>query len=389
MIPSWLMSTFPIAALFAFRMLGLSMLIPIFTLYASDLAGATPRLLGVALGAYGLTQGLLQIPFGILSDRYGRKPLITLGLILFALGSLLGAVTHTISGMILARILQGSGAIGSVLIALLADITSTHDRTKAMAIIGISIALSFSVAFIVGPIIAKHTGLTGIFYVTAALALLGLVMLYTLIPTPTSETHSTINMQQLKQVFCNRNLLKLDASIFFQHLILIATFFALPMILQHHLQQGHLSQTWQFYVPILILSFLAMAPLLLLAEKLGRVRALFLGSIVTIMCIQFGLAWQLDSYTELYGLVFVFFVAFNCLEANLPSLISKHTPSNIRGGAMGVYSSSQFLGIFVGGTLSGLVYSTAGAKGIFIMNGCVALVWFTLVYNLRLPRTPE
>ncbi len=383
------MSTFPIAALFAFRMLGLSMLIPIFTLYASDLAGATPRLLGVALGAYGLTQGLLQIPFGILSDRYGRKPLITLGLILFALGSLLGAVTHTISGMILARILQGSGAIGSVLIALLADITSTHDRTKAMAIIGISIALSFSVAFIVGPIIAKHTGLTGIFYVTAALALLGLVMLYTLIPTPTSETHSTINMQQLKQVFCNRNLLKLDASIFFQHLILIATFFALPMILQHHLQQGHLSQTWQFYVPILILSFLAMAPLLLLAEKLGRVRALFLGSIVTIMCIQFGLAWQLDSYTELYGLVFVFFVAFNCLEANLPSLISKHTPSNIRGGAMGVYSSSQFLGIFVGGTLSGLVYSTAGAKGIFIMNGCVALVWFTLVYNLRLPRTPE
>ena len=215
MIPRWLISTFPIAALFAFRMLGLFMLIPIFTLYASDLTDATPRLLGVALGAYGLTQGLLQIPFGILSDRYGRKPLITLGLILFTLGSLLGAVTHTIFGMILARILQGAGAIGSVLIALLADITSAHDRTKAMAIIGVSIALSFSLAFIVGPILAKYTGLTGIFYVTATLALLGLVILYTLIPTPPTEGHSTINVQQLKQVFYNPNLLKLDASIFF------------------------------------------------------------------------------------------------------------------------------------------------------------------------------
>ena len=380
---SWLSTAFQIAAIFSFRMLGLFMLIPVFTLYANQLQGATPLLLGLALGSYGLTQGLFQIPFGMLSDRYGRKPVITMGLLLFAGGSILGAQTHSIAGMILARTLQGAGAIGSVLIALLADITAERHRTKAMAVIGATIGLSFSIAFILSPSLAAVAGLAGIFYLTAGLAILGLGILYC-IPNATQPIEKPIStLQQLKKVFFDKDLLRLDAGIFFQHFILVASFYVLPMTLQQHIQAGHLTQSWHFYVWVIVGSFLTMIPIMLYSEKYQKVKACFLTAITLIGISQCALIVAPNSLIWLGVIVFLYFVAFNFLEANLPSLISKQANPQTKGSALGVYSSSQFLGIFVGGVLAGLLYSHAGAAGVFTLNAAVAFVWLYLSRNLK------
>lgn len=372
----WLGPTLQIAAIFAFRMLGLFMLIPVFTLYANQLQGATPLLLGLALGSYGLTQGVLQIPFGMLSDRFGRKPIITFGLLLFACGSIIGAQTHSILGMIIARTLQGAGAIGSVLIALLADITAEHQRTKAMAVIGATIGLAFSIAFIISPSLAAASGLAGIFYLTAGLAVIGLGMLYTIPNAKQPIGKPTSTLQQLKHVFFEPDLLRLDAGIFFQHFILVASFYVLPMMLQHHVQTGHLTQTWHFYIWVIAGSFLAMIPMLLYSEKHHKIKASFLIAIAAIAISQFALLMVGDSLLCLGLVVFLYFVAFNFLEANLPSLVSKQANPQTKGSALGVYSSSQFLGIFVGGCLAGLVYSHLGATGVFSLNGGIAVVWW-------------
>jgi MFS family permease len=381
---SWLGTTTQIAAIFAFRMLGLFMLIPVFTLYAQHLEGATPALLGIALGGYGLTQGLLQIPFGMLSDRYGRKPLITLGLLLFAIGSLLGAQTHTMYGMIVARILQGSGAIGSVLIALLADLTPEKHRTKAMAVIGAIIGLSFSVAFVLSPSIAAWAGLSGIFYVTAGLAGIGLVLLSTL-PSPSPASVKPIsNLSQIKHALLDPNLLRWDAGIFFQHFILVASFYALPMILQEHVATGHLVQTWHFYLLILSGSFLAMIPLMLYSEQKKKVTGSFRIAVVFTGLSQCALLGVTHSLVSLGLVLLLYFTAFNFLEANLPSLISKQVNPNAKGSALGVYSSSQFLGIFVGGIMAGFLYPYIGTTGIFGMNAIIAMLWLAVSWKMKI-----
>lgn len=380
----WLAPALQIAAIFAFRMLGLFMLIPVFTLYANQLQGATPLLLGLALGSYGLTQGLLQIPFGMLSDRFGRKPLITIGLLLFASGSILGAHAHSIVGMILARTLQGAGAIGSVLIALLADITPEHQRTKAMAVIGATIGLAFSIAFILSPSLTAVTGLAGIFYLTAGLAMIGLGILY-YIPNAKQPIVKPIStLHQLKNVFFDADLLRLDAGIFFQHFILVASFYVLPMTLQQHVKAGHLTQTWHFYLWVITGSFLTMIPIMLYSEKRQKVKASFLIAIATIALSQYALLVRTDSLLWFGIIVFLYFVAFNFLEANLPSLISKQANPQTKGSALGVYSSSQFLGIFVGGCLAGLIYGHTGAAGVFTLNGLIALLWLYLSRNMQM-----
>lgn len=386
----WLHRVLPIAAIFSFRMLGLFMLIPVFSVYAVPLRSSTPALIGIALGGYGLSQGLLQIPFGMLSDKYGRKPIISIGLLLFIFGSLLGAYTDSIYGMILARILQGTGAIGSVLIALIADVTDEADRTKAMAVIGATIGFSFSLAMMVSPMITHYFGLSAIFYLTAILAGFGLMLLYTCIPTPTQASkpsHRVIHSNQLKAVIYNRSLQQLDMGIFFQHLMLTSTFFAVPILLQHYIQQGALQQSTYFYLPLMVGAFLMMIPFIVLSEKKNRAKPIFLSSIALTCFAQLILAFTHYHWLSLCCLMFVYFTAFNLLEAMLPSLVSKQAPASVKGTAMGVYSSSQFLGIFIGGALSGAMYSIAQTRAIFIMNAMIALLWFIIAWSMHPPVT--
>lgn len=375
----WLRTVCPIAAIFACRMLGLFLLIPIFTLYAPTLKGSTPALIGLALGAYGLSQGILQIPFGMLSDRYGRKPIIMAGLILFAIGSALGALTDSMLGMILARILQGMGAIGSVLMALLADLTPESKRTPAMAVIGGSIGLSFNLALVISPPLALYGGLSGIFIVTLGLACLGLLLLKTVIPTPQKNTpHTSVSQKKrLSHVLSNPALRRFNLGIFCQHAILTATFFILPLKLKAAIDTHALSTLWHFYLPTLVIAFLAAIPLILLAERRGKSRLVFSIAVGLTGLSQVILTDTTLSWPFFCAIMFVYFLAFNALEAMLPSLVSKQTSSDYKGTAMGVYSSCQFLGIFVGGSLSGLLYQHYESTGIFMMNAVIALLWLS------------
>jgi MFS family permease len=381
----WLRIVCPIAAIFACRMLGLFMLIPVFTLYAPTLTGASPVWIGIALGSYGLSQGLLQIPFGMLSDRYGRKPIIILGLILFALGSALGAMTHTITGMIVARILQGMGAIGSVLMALLADLTPESKRTAAMAVIGGSIGLSFNLALVVSPPLAHHAGLSGIFITTLGLAVLGLVLLKVIVPTPQHlpEQSPAPSKKRLRYVLAQPELQRLNLGIFCQHLMFTATFFIIPLKLQAAMEAHHINALWHFYIPTLMLAFIAAVPLIILAEKRGKTKLIFLIAIGLTGLSQALLTQTSLAWPGFCMLMFVYFFAFNALEALLPSLVSKKAGTHHKGTAMGVYSSSQFLGIFAGGALAGILYQHYHGFGIFITNALIATLWLWAATSMK------
>ncbi|CAM2858425.1 transporter, major facilitator family [Legionella steigerwaltii] len=383
---SWFKTVFPIAAIFSFRMLGLFLLIPVFSIYAENLRSATPALVGLALGVYGLAQGILQMPFGMLSDKVGRKPMIAVGLCLFALGSLLGALTDSIYGMIIARALQGTGAIGSVLIALLADLTPDEQRTKAMAVIGMTIGTSFSLAMVISPAISHHFGLAGIFYLTTLLAIAGIILLYLVIPKPVNQhfhVDSETNPVLLKQVVSNPQLQRLNVGIFCQHFILTATFFAIPFILKKQAEQGHLSQQWHFYLPLMIISFILMIPFIILAEKKKRMKSVFLSSVFVMAMAQFLLAYAFQNWIALCFLMLIYFVVFNILEAALPSLVSKQANPNSKGTAMGVYSTSQFLGLFIGGALSGVLYQWSSSQGIFITNAVLGIIWLLISLSMK------
>lgn len=383
---SWSKTVLPIAAIFSFRMLGLFLLIPVFTIYAAQLTDATPALIGLALGGYGLSQGILQMPFGMLSDKYGRKPIITLGLVLFACGSLVGALTDSIYGMIFARTLQGTGAIGSVLIALLADLTPDEQRTKAMAVIGMTIGTSFSLAMVISPALSQHYGLAGIFYLTVALALLGIILIHLLIPTPTRErfhSDSETNPLLLKTVVSNRHLQRLNMGIFCQHFILTATFFVIPMLLAQQVKAGNLSQQWHFYLPLMVCSFVVMVPFIIIAEKKKLMKEVFLAAVVLTTLAQGLLAYAYNHWLILCLLMFLYFVVFNILEASLPSLVSKQANPNNKGTAMGIYSTSQFLGIFAGGASAGVIYQWHGSAAIFIINALLGLLWCWVTLSMK------
>ncbi|HAU1321265.1 TPA: MFS transporter [Legionella pneumophila] len=383
---SWNKTVFPIAAIFSFRLLGLFLLIPVFTLYASHLRGATPALIGLALGSYGLAQGLLQIPFGMLSDKIGRKPMIAIGLLLFAGGSLLGAITNSIGGMIAARILQGAGAIGSVLIALLADLTLDEQRTKAMAVIGITIGTSFSLAMIISPALTHYYGLSGVFYLTAVLAVLGIMILYLIIPNPSKEqfhADSEPNLSLIKPVVTDQHLQRLNFGIFCQHFILTATFFAIPMLLKYQIENGQLHQQWHFYLPLMVFSFILMVPFIIISERKKRLKTVFIVSVLLTTLSQGLLVLTSKNWYWLCVLMFLYFISFNVLEATLPSLVSKQANPGSKGTAMGIYSTSQFLGIFFGGSLAGILYQWHDNHAIFLLNMILGFLWLIVSLSMK------
>ena len=389
MINSWLKSVLPIAGLFSCRMLGLFLLIPVFTIYAGELVNATPGLIGIALGAYGLGQCLWQLPMGLLSDHYGRKPILIFGLLLLGLGSLVGALANSIETVIIARVLQGSGAIGSVLMALLADLTTVQSRTKGMAVIGGTIGLSFAFAMVISPVIASNFGLSGIFYSTLLLSLVGLLLLECVPAPPVIVSNLPLNwrtlyFERLRISFMDRRLQKMNLGIFFQHWILTATFYVLPLVLQQQVVLGHLQHISWFYLGVLLIAFVIMVPLIIIGEKRGYVRGILLLSVGLTACTQFFLAYSYQYWVWLCLFMVAYFAVFNVLEALLPSLISKQAQHTNKGTAMGIYSTFQFLGIFVGGILAGAVFSRAGYQAVFYLNSIVALVWLISVRRVDL-----
>ena len=389
-----------LALVFAFRMLGMFMVLPVLATYGMDLAGATPALIGLAIGAYGLTQALFQIPFGVISDRIGRRPVIYLGLIVFALGSVLAANSDSIWGVIAGRILQGAGAISAAVMALLSDLTREQHRTKAMAMIGMTIGLSFAVAMVVGPLLTSAFGLSGLFLATAAMALVGIVIVMFMVPRSTGtlqHRESGVAKQALLPTLRHPDLLRLDLGIFVLHAMLMSSFIALPLAL---VEKAGLpkEQHWWVYLTALLISFFAMIPFIIYGEKKRKMKRVLLGAVGTLMLTEL-FFWQFgDSLRTLVIGTVVFFTAFNLLEASLPSLISKVSPAGGKGTAMGVYSTSQFLGSALGGILGGWLFQHGGLSVVFLGGAGLAALWLAFavtmreppyVTSLRLPLSPE
>jgi len=376
-----------LSGIFATRMLGLFMILPVFAIYATSLDSQNEFMTGIAIGVYGLTQAIFQIPMGMLSDRIGRKPVIIGGLIVFALGSLLAAQAETIEWIIIGRAVQGSGAIAAVVMALASDLTREENRMKVMAIIGMSIGLSFAVAMVLGPVLQGLIGVPGIFLVTVLLALAGILVVKFLVPDPTLSTFhrdTELETKSLSQVILDPQLLRLDIGILILHIVLTATFLVIPRVLQDNLkfvQADH----WQIYLPVLLGSMVLLVPFIIYAERKRKLKQVFSGAILCLGLAIVGMWNFSDSMFGIIMMLLVFFTAFNLLEASLPSLVAKIAPATKKGTAMGVYSSSQFLGIFIGGLLAGKLSQLYGYETIFIMNICFVAVWLLLALSMKQP----
>jgi len=376
-----------LALVFAFRMLGMFMVLPVLATYGMDLTDATPALIGLAIGAYGLTQALLQIPFGMLSDRIGRRPVIYAGLVIFAAGAVLAATADSIWGVVAGRVLQGAGAISAAVMALLSDLTREQHRTKAMAMIGMSIGLSFAAAMVIGPLLTRAFGLSGLFWATAGLALLGILLVAALVPkAPQVLQHreSVVARQALGTTLRHPDLLRLDFGIGVLHAILMATFIALPLAL---VEQGGLprEEHWWVYLVALLVGFFGMVPFIFYAEKKRRMKRVFCAAVAVLLFCELYF-WLLGGglVALVVGAV-AFFTAFNLLEASLPSLVSKVAPAGGKGTAMGVYATSQFLGAALGGIFGGWLYQQGGLGAVFVGCALLCALWLAIAVTMREP----
>ena len=379
-------STFALSSIFALRMLGLFMIIPVFSVAGQSYQGATPTLIGLAVGVYGLTQAILQIPFSLLADRFSRKPLIILGLILFALGGAVAAMSDTIYGVIIGRAIAGGGAVSAVVMALLADVTREEQRSKAMAVMGMSIGVSFMVAFSLGPWLTSLVDISGLFWITTIMGL-GAISMLLLVPKVTRhhKNYQQGYLSQLKQVLKMGDLNRLHVSVFALHLLLTAMFIYMPSQLIEFADIP-LSKHGLVYLPLLVISLFFAFPSIILAEKYRKMRGIFLtaigGIVLGLLILIFGYE---SKYILLAGLGF-FFIAFNVMEALLPSWLSKSAPIQSKATAMGVNASSQFLGAFFGGMIGGqLLMLNNTALGWSILSG-IAIVWLLISFSLTQPR---
>ncbi len=375
-----------LASIFALRMLGLFLVLPVFALEAARYPGGDdPARVGLAMGIYGLTQALLQIPLGMASDRWGRKRVILLGLALFAAGSMVAATARSLDFLILGRALQGAGAISAAITAFIADVTRDEVRTKAMAMVGISIALMFALSLVFSPILAAHIGLSGLFWLTATLALAGMAVVAWVVP-PEPQEYVDAGRGGLREVLAHSGLLRLDLGVFVLHAVQLAMWMAVPALLV----QAGLAQPehWKVYLTALVLSFVVMGGVLFRLERRGYLRAVFLFAIGLILLVQVGF-WFSAAHTPSLPLLavglFLFFMGFNTLEASQPSLASRLAPAHARGAALGVYNTLQSVGFFAGGAAGGWISSHHGPQGLFMVCGGLSLLWLVVAWNMQAP----
>lgn len=392
-------TTASLALLFAIRMLGLFILLPVLSVLGRDLQGATPALLGLAIGIYGLTQAALQILFGALSDRYGRKPFILAGMVLFIIGSLVAAFSDSVHGVIIGRALQGSGAIGGVITALLADITRPEVRTKAMAMIGASIGGAFLLALIIGPILGSALGLSGLFYAIAALGVAGLVLASYVLPghylprtaVQKSEEGKSVWSYQgrsIKESFLSSlqhpHLFRLFFGVLILHMLQTTLFVALPQVLVTT-HQFAIEHHWQLYLPVMLLSFVFIIPIIIAGEKKGSVRILMLCMILAMLAGSLILLAQFNAFIWLAAGLFLFFSGFNALEALMPAVVSRIAAAGERGICMSTYATFQFFGAFLGGSLGGLIFGAYDFAGVVILNIVMLGIWILFTLGLSAP----
>jgi len=371
-----------LAGVYGLRMLGLFVILPVFVVHAAGLRGGDDlSLVGVALGAYGLAQGILQIPFGMASDRWGRKPALYVGLAVFAAGSFLGIAAHDIWTAIAARTLQGAGAISSVAMALAADLTREEHRTKIMAMIGSTIGLMFALSLVGAPVLYRWIGMEGLFAFTGALSLVAMWVVRTQVPEPPARASAAPRAPGVAARVLEPDLLRLNAGIFILHILLYAMFVVVPTVL---VQDGlALAQHWKLYLPVVLASFVAMVPAILYADRRNGAKPVLLASVGLLLAVEVALMSVQRSVTAIALLMFGFFVAFNVLEAMLPSLVSRVAPAQGRGAAIGVYNTTQTLGVFFGGVVGGWVAAHHGASGVFATCAVLAVVWLALAAGMR------
>ncbi|AXK38050.1 MFS transporter [Crenobacter cavernae] len=387
MTPLELRASLGLAGVYALRMLGMFLILPVFALYAQTLPGThSHTAIGFALGAYGLTQAFLQLPLGMLSDHVGRKKVIYGGLLVFAAGSFIAAWAPTIEWLTFGRVIQGAGAISAAVTALLADLTSEENRTKAMAMIGMSIGTTFAASLVLGPLLARYIGVDGIFVLTGVLTIAALVGVKYLIPDPAvSRFHSDAetNTQRLPAVLKHPQLLRLNFGIFALHAAQMSMFVVLPFaLIAHGLDKAH---HWEVYLPVVIVGFFLMVPAIIYGEKKGKLKTVFVGAVALMTAAQLGMALALDSFWLIVLWLTLYFIAFNILEASLPSLISKIAPADSKGTAMGVYNTAQSFGLFIGAAAGGWLYSRYGTGGAFGFAAALMLAWLLLAITMRAP----
>jgi len=385
MTPGERRASVSLASIYALRMLGLFLVLPVFVLEARNYPGGdNPALVGLAMGIYGLTQAMLQIPLGMASDRLGRKPVILAGLALFVLGSLVAAWAPSLTWLVVGRALQGAGAISAAVTALLADLTRDQVRTKSMALIGISIALMFALSLVMAPALVPHIGLAGLFYLTAGMALVGMAVVAWVVPPEPAQLVAT-GRAGLREVLANAELLRVDLGVFVLHAVQIAMWMAVPALLR---EAGvATAQHWHVYLPAVLGSLLVLGGLLFRLERQGHFRAVYLGAIALMVLVQLGFLASLGAPNvwAVGVLLGLYFLGFNTQEASQPSLASRLAEPRQRGAALGVYNTLMSLGIFAGGTFGGLVLKAWGSSGIFLASAALMAMWLALAWPMKGP----
>ena len=415
MSPLEIRATLSLASLFALRMFGLFLILPVFAIHAVNLSGGDSQfLVGLALGAYGLTQGVLQVPFGMASDRWGRKPVIVFGLVLFAIGSFVAAASSSIEMIIVGRCIQGAGAISAAVVAFAADLTREQHRTKVMAVIGACIGLTFALSLMLAPALYRGIGMHGMFTLIGVIALLAIVVVVKVVPQehavslvergahgadPTllgtraapaahaghaGRAGRGANRATLGDVLRNGELLRLNFGIFALHTVQMAMFVVVPVALVNS-GQLPVESHWQVYLPVVLVSFALMMPPIILAERRGRMKFLFIGSVALMLLVQAGFALWLDQLSAIVMLLTGFFIAFNILEASLPSLVTRIAPVSARGTAIGVYNTTQALGLFAGGAIGGLIAQQGKSSEVFVFGIALMALWLIVAVGMRVP----